>query len=268
MSIYLIGDVQGCHRELTELIDAIAFDRDADELVFVGDLVNRGPASLEVLRLVRGLGASARAVLGNHDLHLLTVAEGFSRPRRDDTLDAILAAPDRTALLDWVRHQPMMLREGDTVIVHAGLLPEWTIDTAFALAAEIEAALRGPGYRDFLAHLYGSKPDAWSDGLTGYDRLRVIVNAMTRMRFCSASGVMEFATKGESSDPPPGFMPWFDVPARASVTTTIACGHWSALGLHLTERILAIDSGCVWGGALTALRLSDRAIFQVQCDRG
>lgn len=266
MSTYAIGDVQGCDRALARLIERIAFDPARDELVFVGDLVNRGPHSLEVLRRVRALGSSARTVLGNHDLHLLMVAEGHGKKRHDDTLDAILAAPDRDELLDWLRRQPMMLRAGEAAVVHAGLLPTWTIQRAFGLAGEVEAVLRGPGYREFLAHMYGSRPDAWDESLSGWDRLRVIVNAMTRMRFCSASGVMEFATKGETSTAPPGYMPWFEVPGRAAADSTIVCGHWSALGVHLTERVVGIDSGCIWGGPLTALRLDDRSVSQVPCD--
>jgi bis(5'-nucleosyl)-tetraphosphatase (symmetrical) len=205
-------------------------------------------------------------VLGNHDLHLLTVAEGFSRTRHDDTLDAILAAPDRDELLAWLRCQPLALMCDGFFAVHAGLLPQWSVDNALSLAAEVEQALRATDYRLFLQALYGSRPTRWSEALSGFDRLRVIVNAMTRMRFCSVSGEMEFTTKGESSAAPKGFMPWFDVPGRHSATTPIVFGHWSALGLHLGASIFAIDSGCVWGGALTALRLSDQAVFQVDCD--
>lgn len=268
MSTYAIGDVQGCYDELRALLDRAAFDPLRDQLVLVGDLVNRGPGSLAVLRFVRSLGASARTVLGNHDLHLLTVAEGASKLRHDDTLNAILRAPDRDELLTWLRHQPLMVRLGkyggdDHVLVHAGLLPSWSVDKALVLASEVHATLTGPSYREFLAHLYGSRPDRWSDSLGGHDRLRVVVNAMTRMRFCSPLGVMEFQTKGEASVAPPGFMPWFEVPGRASSSHVIVCGHWSALGLHLRPRLLALDTGCVWGGALTALRLEDRTLFQV-----
>ena len=265
MPVYAVGDVQGCFDALERLLARVAFDPAADELLFVGDLVNRGPQSLEVLRFVRGLGDRARVVLGNHDLHLLTVAAGFSRSRDDDTLQAILAAPDRQVLLDWLRTRPLALRCGDWLAVHAGLLPQWTPAQALALAAEVEAALRAPDHRAFLAKLYGSRPARWTDDLRGYDRLRVIVNAMTRMRFCSADGEMEFATKGESSAAPAGFMPWFEVPGRRAAAQPIVCGHWSALGLHQRDTLAALDSGCVWGGALTALRLSDRAVFQVAC---
>jgi bis(5'-nucleosyl)-tetraphosphatase (symmetrical) len=204
-------------------------------------------------------------VLGNHDLHLLTVAEGFSKLRQDDTLGPILASDDRAALLAWLRSRPLMLVRPEYVVVHAGLLPVWSVDRAHALAREVQAALTGPDYRAFLAKLYGSKPDRWDDALAGVDRLRVIVNAMTRMRFCSVDGVMEFQAKGESTKAPAGFMPWFDVPGRAGGSHRIVCGHWSALGLHLTDRVMALDTGCVWGGALTAVRLEDRQVFQVPC---
>jgi bis(5'-nucleosyl)-tetraphosphatase (symmetrical) len=265
MATYAIGDVQGCFDELQALVRAIGFDARRDRLVFVGDLVNRGPGSLEVLRFVRALGDAALVVLGNHDLHLVSLAEGFAKRRADDTLDTVLAAPDREALLAWLRQRPLMGEAAGHVIVHAGLLPQWSIDRARVLAAEVESALRSPDYREFLLHLYGSKPDRWSDSLTGYDRLRVIVNAMTRLRFCSAAGVMEFQSKGETTTAPAGYMPWFEVPARASATRPIVCGHWSALGVHITPNVLALDSGCVWGGALTALRLEDRALAQVPC---
>ena len=266
MSLYAIGDVQGCFSALERLLAQVAFDPAHDELLFVGDLVNRGPQSLQVLRFVRDLGSRAQMVLGNHDLHLLTVAEGFSRLRDDDTLGPILAAPDRTELLDWLRAQPLALMREGWLTVHAGLLPQWSVPQALALADEVQTALRAEDYRVFLAKLYGSRPTRWDDRLQGFDRLRVIVNAMTRMRFCSASGEMEFATKGESRSAPHGFMPWFDVPGRNSATTPIVCGHWSALGHHRGATLAAIDTGCVWGGALTALRLADRAVFQVSCE--
>ncbi|MEO7404209.1 MAG: symmetrical bis(5'-nucleosyl)-tetraphosphatase [Burkholderiales bacterium] len=263
MATYAIGDVQGCFVELQRLVMQLRFDATRDELIFVGDLVNRGPGSLEVLHFVRALGERAHVVLGNHDLHLLTVAEGFSKSRPDDTLGPILASHDRVELLAWLRSRPLMIVRGDLAVVHAGLLPGWSVDRAHALAREVELVLTGPDYRPFLAKLYGSKPERWSDSLTGADRLRVVVNAMTRMRFCSADGAMEFQTKGETSRAPPGYMPWFDVPTRASRTHRIVFGHWSALGLHLTDRVLGLDTGCVWGGALTAVRLEDRQIFQV-----
>ena len=234
-------------------------------LWFTGDLVNRGPQSLETLRFVRGLGDRAVTVLGNHDLHLLALSEGYGKARADDTLAPIFDAPDREELLDWLRHRPMLHAEGEYVLVHAGLLPTWSVTKARELAAEVEAQLRGSAYREFFAQLYGSKPDRWDDGLRGMERWRVIVNAMTRMRFCTAEGVMEFHTKGEAAQAPAGFMPWFDVPQRASRAATVVFGHWSALGLLERPNLLGLDSGCVWGGRLTAVRLEDRRVFQCAC---
>jgi bis(5'-nucleosyl)-tetraphosphatase (symmetrical) len=263
MARYAVGDIQGCYAEFQQLLEHIRFDPAVDRLWLVGDLVNRGPQSLEVLRLVRDLGPAATSVLGNHDLHLLMLAAGYSRQRDDDTLTPILTAPDRDELLHWLRQQPMLHQEGHHVMVHAGLLPQWTIAQAARLAGEVEAALRGANYNEFLANLWGSEPAAWSDALTGWPRLRVIVNAMTRMRFCTAEGVMEFHGKGETADAPAGYLPWFDVPGRQSADHVLITGHWSALGLRLGENLLALDTGCVWGRQLTALRLEDRALFQV-----
>jgi bis(5'-nucleosyl)-tetraphosphatase (symmetrical) len=265
MATFAIGDVQGCFVELQALLAAIAFDGRRDRLWFVGDLVNRGPASLETLRFVRELGKRCVAVLGNHDLHLLALAHGYAGRREDDTLDDVLAAPDREELLGWLRGLPMIHAESGHVLVHAGLLPQWNVAKAKALGAEIEAALRGSGYREFLAQLYGSRPEYWSDDLQGIDRLRVIVNAMTRLRFCTPDGLMEFQSKGETVDAPAGYLPWFDVPGRRSANTTIICGHWSALGLRTLPNLLALDSGCVWGGQLTAIRLEDRRVYAVPC---
>ncbi|MBM3346023.1 MAG: symmetrical bis(5'-nucleosyl)-tetraphosphatase [Betaproteobacteria bacterium] len=265
MATYAIGDVQGCYDELRRLTDSFAYNPARDRIWFVGDLVNRGPRSLEVLRFARALGDNAISVLGNHDLHLLVVAEGLGKPRHDDTLAEVLAAPDRDELLAWLRARPLLHREGDYLLVHAGLLPGWNEDQAEALAREVESQLRGPRYREFLRHLYGSKPDRWSDALAGADRLRVIVNAMTRMRFCDAAGAMEFQTKGETAAAPEGYLPWFDVPGRATAKSVMVCGHWSALGVKLAPRLLMLDSGCVWGRSLTAIRLEDRRLFQVGC---
>jgi bis(5'-nucleosyl)-tetraphosphatase (symmetrical) len=265
MATYAIGDVQGCYDELRRLLDHAGFDATRDRLWFVGDLVNRGAQSLETLRFVRALGERAITVLGNHDLHLLARAYGLAKPRADDTLEDVLAAADRDALLDWLRSLPLLHVERDLVMVHAGLLPQWSLAKARMLAGEVESALRGDRYRDFFANLYGSEPARWDDSLVGPDRLRVIVNAMTRLRFCTAEGVMDFHAKGETDAAPPGFMPWFDVPSRASRSHTVVCGHWSALGLRVRADLLALDSGCVWGGALSALRLEDRQVFQVDC---
>ena len=261
MATYAIGDVQGCNEELQALLARLAFDPAQDRLWFVGDLVNRGPDSLQVLRFVRALGDSAVVVLGNHDLHLLCVAEGYARKRDDDTLDGLLAAPDAPQLLAWLRGRPLMHVEHQYAMVHAGLLPQWSLERASALAREVEAALRDASYRDFLANMYGGTPSAWREDLAGWDRLRVIVNAMTRLRFCNAAGEMELRAKGTAA--PPGYRPWFEL--RAAEELPIICGHWSALGLRLADRLVALDSGCVWGGSLTALRLEDRNLFQVTC---
>lgn len=265
MATYAIGDIQGCFGTLLRLLAHISFDPTRDRLWLVGDLVNRGPRSLETLRFARGLGDAAITVLGNHDLSLLMAAEGFGKPSKGDTIDDILAAPDRDELLDWLRHQRMCYVESDFCLVHAGLLPEWSVEKARGLAAEVEAALQAGNWREFLANMWGSEPAVWDDKLSGWPRLRVIVNAMTRMRFCSLAGVMDFRVKGEVEKAPEGYVPWFEVPGRRSVDTVLVTGHWSALGLKITPSLLAIDSGCLWGGALTAVRLEDRAVFQVPC---
>lgn len=261
MSTYAIGDLQGCADELHELLAALSFDRARDRLWFVGDLVNRGPKSLAALRFVRSLGEAAVVVLGNHDFHLLCLAEGYAKKRSDDTLDEVLAAPDTSQLLEWLRRQPLMHVDAGYAMVHAGLLPQWSIEQAQALAREVEAALQGPHCRDFLAHLYGAQPSTWRDDLAGWDRLRVIVNAMARLRFCTAGGEMDLAATGR--DAPPGYRPWFEL--RPANEGPLICGHWSALGLKLSEKLVALDSGCVWGGSLSALRLEDRRLFQVPC---
>ena len=264
MATYAIGDVQGCFDELRALLASAGFDASRDRLWFVGDLVNRGPKSLEVLRFARSLGDRAVVVLGNHDLHLVMQYEGFERGRPDDTFDDVLQAQDAAQLVRWLRTRPMMHAEDRYALVHAGLLPSWTIERATALGREVEAALAAPGYREFLARLYGDAPDHWSESLAGWDRLRVIVNAMTRMRFCTRDGRMDLQAK--SSAPPPGYVAWFETRPPGD-DRVILCGHWSALGLKRTERLAALDSGCVWGGALSALRLEDRALFQVSCAR-
>jgi bis(5'-nucleosyl)-tetraphosphatase (symmetrical) len=262
MATYAIGDVQGCFDELQHLLRALPYRQGKDRLWFVGDLVNRGPKSAEVLRFVKGLGDRAVTVLGNHDLHLVTQHEGFERPRKDDTIADVLGAPDREALVDWLRTRPLMHVAEGWAMVHAGLVPEWSIEKAFALSREVQDALASARYRGFLENMYGSTPDRWKDSLQGWDRLRVIVNAMTRMRFCAADGTMDFKAKGEEA--PPGYQPWFAL--RPGSEGPIVCGHWSALGLQLQPRLAAIDTGCVWGGSLSALRLEDRKLFQVSCE--
>ena len=265
MAIYAVGDIQGCHTKLVQLLEKIRFDPQLDKLWLVGDLVNRGPDSLRVLRLVKSLGESAITVLGNHDLHLLAVAHGTSRLHRGDTLDEILNAPDREELLTWLRNQRLLHVEGEFVLVHAGLLPGWTLEQAAGLAREVEAALQSDDYVDFLAHMYGNQPNAWTDDLTGYERLRVITNALTRMRICTERGKMEFNFKAELQNIPPGYRPWFDIPERESRNSTVIFGHWSALGLLIRPKAIALDTGCLWGGPLTAIRLEDREVIQVEC---
>ena len=265
MPTYAIGDLQGCHVSLQRLLDELKFDPAADRLWLVGDLVNRGPDSLAVLRSVRSLGDAAICVLGNHDLHLLALAEGFGRVHKGDTLDAILAAPDRDELLDWLRRQRLAWREGSVLMVHAGVLPDWTPDATMQRAAEAEAMLQGPHYREFFAQMYGNAPVAWDDSLQGVERLRVIVNAFTRLRYCSARGEMEFHHKGAPGTQPGGWLPWFEVPGRRSADATFVIGHWSTLGLVNRRDLIALDTGCLWGGTLTAVRLEDRRVFAVRC---
>ncbi|MCB1959405.1 MAG: symmetrical bis(5'-nucleosyl)-tetraphosphatase [Rhodocyclaceae bacterium] len=262
MARYVIGDVQGCFASLQALLSEVGFDPLSDRLWLVGDLVNRGPQSLEVLRFVRSLGDAATVVLGNHDLYLLMVAAGWRKRGKDDTLQAVIDAPDAAALLGWVASRPLMHVEDGFAMVHAGLLPQWSVARARALAGEVEAVLRGPGRDAFLAELAGNTPARWDDALGGYDRLRCIVNAMTRMRFCTAGGAIEFRYKGPPTGAPPGCVPWFEAPNRYSSDTTLLVGHWSALGVCIRPGLVALDSGCVWGGALTAYRLEDGAVFQ------
>ena len=273
MSTYAIGDLQGCYDSLRRLLDVCAFDPQYDRLWLTGDLVNRGPQSLATLRFVRGLGSAVVTVLGNHDLYLLMLAygamQGQAAPRRSEhTLDEILTADDREDLLTWLRAQPLCHVEGRDCLVHAGLLPQWSVAQARALAAEVETGLRGEDFRELLAHLWGSEPAVWSEDLQGWARVRCIVNAMTRMRFCSAQGVMEFRSKGETTSAPAGYLPWFAVPGRRSADHRLVTGHWSALGLRQTENHLALDTGCLWGRQLTAVCLEDGRLFQVDCAPG
>lgn len=264
MSTYAIGDIQGCYHAFQALLKKIQFNPNSDKLWLVGDLINRGSGSLEVLRWIYQHREHIVTVLGNHDLHTLVVAEGIVAPHRSDTLQALLAAPDRDALLTWLRHQPLVHYEHGNLMVHAGLLPQWTAEQAAELAAEVEAALRSENYREFLSKMYGNLPAKWSNKLTGVDRLRVITNAMTRLRICTEQGEMEFKFKSEVDNIPNGYMPWFSVPGRKNIDCTIIFGHWSALGLRQGANLFALDTGCLWGGQLTALRLEDRKIFQVE----
>ena len=263
MSHYVVGDIQGCYAEFAQMLDLIAFERTRDRLWLVGDLVNRGPDSLSVLRAVKALGPAATMVLGNHDLHLLIVAAGHRVAHLRDTLAPILDAPDRDELLVWLRRQPLVVREGDLLMVHAGLLPSWTPDLAVALSREVEAALASPDHDDFLRHLYGDEPSRWDEGLSGFDRLRVIVNACTRMRFCSADDAMEFQEKRGPEYAPAGYAPWFAHSGRRSSGARVLCGHWSTLDLMFAPNVMMLDSGCLWGGTLTSVRLDDGRVFQV-----
>lgn len=265
MDLFAIGDLQGCAAQLELLLEQIESASPGAQLVFVGDLVNRGPASLHTLRRLAGLGDRVRTVLGNHDLHLLAAAHGVRTPSRSDTLDDILGAPDRDVLLDWLRRQPLALMADGHLVVHAGVLPQWTAAQALALSAELEAKLQGDDWPAFLRTMYGNEPARWDDALTGEDRLRCIVNALTRLRFCTTDGTMEFATKEGPGQPPSGFIPWFDVPGRRTADVPVVFGHWSTLGLVQRPNLIGLDSGCVWGGKLSAMRLRDRALVQVDC---
>lgn len=266
MATYAIGDIQGCFTALQKLLDHIRFDPNQDRLWFVGDLVNRGPESASVLRYVKGLGSAAVTVLGNHDLHVLAVAAGVARPNRKDTFQDVLAAPDRDELLFWLRHQLLIHQERGFVLVHAGLLPQWTIDKAMELGQEVERVLHSDDYQSwFPALYYHNARSQWTETLPETIRLGVTTNAMTRLRVCSLEGEMDLSYKGPPDDAPTGLLPWFRVPNRQSVKDTIIFGHWSALGVFIGENVLAIDGGCVWGRQLVAVRLEDREIFAIPC---
>jgi len=265
MTTYAIGDLQGCQPKLSELIDRIRVDCPDAKFIFVGDLVNRGPMSLATLREVRSLGDTANMVLGNHDLHLLAVAHGIRKQHRSDTLDDILDAPDRDELLDWLRRQPLALFENNHLIVHAGVVPQWTASQTMQLAHEVETVLRSADWVDFLRQMYGNLPARWDNSLTGSDRLRCIVNALTRIRFCTDDGTMELAASKGVETELPGYMPWFDVPGRKTEDVTVVFGHWSTLGLTLRPNLISLDTGCLWGGKLSAVGLEDRNVVQVDC---
>jgi bis(5'-nucleosyl)-tetraphosphatase (symmetrical) len=270
MAHYLIGDVQGCDAPLARLLDKIGFSPSRDTLYLLGDLVNRGPDSAAVLRRLMAYGTSARCLLGNHDLSLLAVAEGRRAPHRNDTMDSILQAPDRAAMLAWVRRQSMALHEQGLLMVHGGVLPQWDVAQTLALAGEVEAVLRGPALGDFLATMYGNLPAQWDDALTGPDRLRVIVNALTRLRFCTPEGVMDLRASGGLQHAPPGYLPWFDVPGRRTAGVCVAFGHWSTLGFLRRPDLISLDTGCVWGGCLSALRLAAdgrHELIQEKCEQ-
>ncbi len=258
MATYAIGDVQGCYTELQRLLDKIEFDPTNDTLWFVGDLVNRGPHSLEVLRFVKGLGSTAITVLGNHDLHLLAISQG--NPKHKDkahTLDAILAADDREELIDWLRRCPLMYHDAklNFSMLHGGLPPQWDLSTALALAQELHDVLAGSGFYDFCQQMYGNKPCYWSADLQDMDRLRFITNCLTRLRYCNKKGVLALKEKGAPGSQEKGYLPWFEHLHRASRNERIVFGHWSTLGYHASDNVWSIDTGCLWGGSLTALKL-------------
>ena len=257
MATWAIGDVQGCAAELEALLDRIGYSPARDRLWFVGDLVNRGPRSLDVLRLVAGLGESAVVVLGNHDLHLLAAARGAGLRDGDESLAPVLAAPDRRRLLDWLQSRRMLHHDPalGRVMIHAGLPPQWDLDRALRCAEQLEQVLQGESSGAFFAQMYGNQPDLWHDDLEGMDRLRFTVNALTRLRACDAAGRMLLRLKGPVDRLPPAAMPWFRAPGRRTAGARVVCGHWSALGYHDDDGVLALDTGCVWGGTLTARRL-------------
>ena len=271
MKTYVIGDLQGCAHEAEALLEKIAEDARGDaRILFVGDLINRGPESLMALRRMKALsetsGGRVEALLGNHDLHLLAVAVGAQRASKSDTLDDILGAPDRDELIAWLRQRPLAMFVDAHLCVHAGVPPQWDAAQTMELACEVETVLRGDGWIDFLARMYGNEPDRWDDSLEGIPRLRCIVNALTRMRLCLPDGTMDFAHKESESGPiGSGLLPWFDLPGRRTLDVTVVFGHWSALGLILRPNLIGLDSGCVWGGKLTAVCLDDRKLLQVDC---
>ena len=277
MSLYCIGDLQGCSAPLHLLLEKIDFSPSRDTLYFLGDLVNRGPDSLGTLRSLMALGDAAQCLLGNHDLHLLALWQNVRKPGRHDTVQNLLQAPDREALLDWLRHRAMAMHRHGWLMVHAGALPQWSTAQTMALATEVESALQGPDLKEFLKAMYGNMPCQWKDTLTGADRLRVIVNALTRLRFCTAQGAMEFGSSEGASGAPEGYLPWFLVPGRLTQGTPMAFGHWSTLAKDphrhpgLQNNALPLDTGCVWGGCLTAARLVGNAgeyeLIQVPCEQ-
>lgn len=265
--IYLMGDLQGCCQALERMLQTIDFSPSRDHLFVLGDLVNRGPDSLGVLRRLRGLDNAATCLLGNHDLHLLAVAHGVRKMHRSDTLAPILDAPDREDWLLWLRQQRLAVHAHGWLMVHAGVVPQWDAAQTVALAGEVEAMLRSPEVGEFLTTMYGNEPARWDERMQGVDRWRCVVNSLTRLRFCAADGTMEFATKEGAGGAPEGYMPWFEVPGRRTQGTPVAFGHWSTLGLINRDDLLALDTGCLWGGHLTAARVdgATRELIQIAC---
>lgn len=264
---YLIGDVQGCCDALERLLAKIDYSPSRDWVCVLGDLVNRGPQSLRTLRRLREFGTSATCLLGNHDLNLLAVAHGVRKPHHGDTIDEILAAPDRDDWLDWLRRRPMAAFEHGWLLVHAGVVPQWDTERTLALAAEVETMLRGDGLAEFLPQMYGDQPARWDDALAGAVRWRFVINTLTRIRFVDAAGTLDLVTKDGADAAPPGLMPWFDAPDRRTRGTPIAFGHWASLGLLNRPDLLALDTGCVWGRQLSAMRIDGgrRELIQVDC---
>jgi bis(5'-nucleosyl)-tetraphosphatase (symmetrical) len=258
MAIYAIGDIQGCYDELLKLLDAIAFDEHKDQLWFVGDLVNRGPKSLETLRFVKSLGNSAVTVLGNHDLHLLAAACSVPTANTKAALKAVLAAPDRDELIDWLRHRPLFHHDEHFCMVHAGIPPQWDFKQTQKMAETVENVLRSDNYRNLLKAMYGAKPDIWSPMLRGMSRLRFIINCFTRMRYCDTEGRLDLNFNGPPGSQPKHLMPWFSVPTRKNANLKIVFGHWSSLGYYEGNNCYGIDTGCLWGGQLTALKLGEQ----------
>jgi len=255
MSIYAIGDIQGCYDELLALLDSIKFNDSSDQLWFAGDLVNRGPKSLETLRFVKSLGKSAISVLGNHDLHLIATSLKQRKPHKKDSLSPILEASDRDELLDWLRHRPLFHHNEQFCLLHAGLPPQWDFSQSKKMAASVEKILQGEDYMDFFKNMYSDKPEIWHKDLKKNEKARFIVNCFTRMRYCDANGKLDFHHKGPLGSQPKNLMPWFAVPGRKSTGMKIIFGHWSTLGFYQGHNCFAIDTGCLWGGKLTALKL-------------
>ncbi len=273
MAVYAIGDIQGCYDQLRRLLDLIEFEPENDKLWLAGDLVNRGPDSLKVLRFIMGLGKRVRSVLGNHDLHLLAMSESIDKHKDpNNTLDQVLSAPDRDELLHWLRHRPLIhhSKKRSISIVHAGLPPQWDIATAMSCAKELESVLQGDSYREYLQNMYGNLPNRWDPALEGMDRLRFITNSFTRMRYCRPDGSISLKESCAPGDQDPTLIPWYEVPGRASMGERILFGHWSTLGYGRHNDVWSLDSGCLWGGSLTALRIrkrKDPVPFQINCPK-
>ena len=255
MALYLIGDIQGCDKAFERLLTHLAFSPSRDTLYVLGDLVNRGPHNAQVLRRLMALDNSVHCLLGNHDLHLLAVSRGVRKPNTQDTIQDILTAPDSAELLHWLRHQHMAMQVGNVLMVHAGVLPQWTAEQTVELAGEVETVLRSEDWVQFMPQMYGGLPNVWHDSLASADRLRVIVNALTRLRFCDAHGAMDFSVKEGADKAPSHLMPWFDVPGRLTADVRIAFGHWSTVQIDDRPDVVCLDDGCVWGGCLSAAKL-------------